>query len=70
MRKRRRNGTFKPGKLKGSEAPKVVMPPANPEYAKAMQELRASSAASPHQDKRTKRVRTRAAALRRSLDDQ
>lgn len=36
---------------------------ANPELARAMHGLRSSSAASPHLDKRTKRVRTRSAAL-------
>lgn len=39
----------------------------NPEYIKAMRELRRSSAASPHQDKRTKRARNKKQALRKEL---
>lgn len=35
---------------------------ANPEYAKAMADIRKSNAAGPHLDKRTKRKRTRGAA--------
>lgn len=36
---------------------------------RAMQELRRSSAASPHKDSRTKRARTRAAAKRAAVRD-
>lgn len=40
---------------------------ANPEMAKAMREKRSSNAAGIHADKRTKRVRTRSAMLRKLL---
>lgn len=40
---------------------------ANPAYIQAMREIRQSSAASPHGDKRTKRSRTRSAALHAAL---
>lgn len=45
---------------------------ANPEMAKAMREKRSSNAAGTHQDKRTKRARTRGALLRKllKLDEQ
>lgn len=42
---------------------------ANPERNRAMIGLRASSAAQPHKDSRTKRARTRHAALRRALKE-
>lgn len=42
----------------------------NPDLARAMVEKRRSSAASKHQDKRTKRARTRAAQRGRAVDDQ
>ena len=42
---------------------------ANPAYAQAMAELRRSSAAGTHADKRDKRARTRGAQLRRDLRD-
>jgi hypothetical protein len=42
----------------------------NPELHKAMQELRRSSAAQPHQDRRTKRARSRADKLRKAIEDQ
>ena len=40
---------------------------ANPEMAKAMRDKRNSNAAGTHQDKRTKRARTRNAMMRRIL---
>lgn len=40
---------------------------ANPELHKAMQELRRSSASSPHMDRRERRARTKGAVLRREL---
>jgi hypothetical protein len=43
---------------------------ANPEYAKAMAELRRSGAAGIHQDKRDKRVRTRKAKLDKALREE
>lgn len=43
---------------------------ANPEMHKAMHGLRSSSAAQPHQDKRTKRARTRADKLKKALEEQ
>lgn len=43
---------------------------ANPQMAAAMRGLRASSAASPHQDRRTRRARTRADSLKKELRDQ
>jgi len=42
---------------------------ANPEYIAAMRGLRRSSAAQPHEDRRTRRARTRGASLRRDLRD-
>jgi len=42
---------------------------ANPELAKAMRDIRRSGAAGVHVDKRTKRVRTRGAMLRKVLRD-
>lgn len=42
---------------------------ANPEYHAAMHELRSSSAASPHEDRRTRRARTRNDAKRRAVED-
>lgn len=42
---------------------------ANPEYAKAIAELRRSSAAGTHGDKRSKRARTRSAQRSRALAD-
>lgn len=41
----------------------------NPEYAEAMRGLRRSSAAQPHNDRRTRRARTRKASLNRALRD-
>ncbi|WP_159600862.1 hypothetical protein [Agromyces humi] len=41
----------------------------NPEYAQAMRELRRSSAAGSHADKRSKRARTRSAAKSRAVSD-
>jgi hypothetical protein len=43
---------------------------ANPEYAKAMAELRRSGAAGIHQDKREKRARTRKAKLDKALREE
>lgn len=42
---------------------------ANPRYAREMHELRSSSAAGIHADKRTKRLRTRADAKRAAIRD-
>jgi hypothetical protein len=42
----------------------------NPEYAKAMAELRRSGASGTHADKREKRARTRGAQLRRAVREQ
>jgi len=42
----------------------------NPEYARAMAELRRSGASGTHADKREKRSRTREAKLRKSLRDE
>lgn len=42
---------------------------ANPERAKAMQELRRSNAAGTHLDKRTKRARTRQVAKNKSIQE-
>lgn len=42
---------------------------ANPRYAREMHELRSSGAAGTHQDKRTRRSRTRAAAVRKAIRD-
>lgn len=41
----------------------------NPEYIKAMRDLRKSNAAGVHADKRTKRKRTRAAKRRAAIRD-
>lgn len=43
---------------------------ANPQMAAAMRELRSSSAASPHADRRTRRARSRSDSLRKELRDQ
>jgi hypothetical protein len=43
---------------------------ANPEYAKAMAELRRSGASGTHQDKREKRARTRKAKLEKALREE
>jgi hypothetical protein len=43
---------------------------ANPEYARAMAELRRSGASGIHADKRDKRSRTRSAKLRRALEEE
>lgn len=51
-----------------SKRPAVVKT-ANPEMAAAMRDLRRSSAASPHKDRRTRRVRTRSAARRAAMAD-
>lgn len=42
----------------------------NPDLARAMVEKRRSNAASKHQDKRSKRARTRAAEKERAVRDQ
>ncbi len=44
-------------------------PVANPEYARAIAELRRSNAAGTHADKRARRARTRAAQLDRARRD-
>jgi hypothetical protein len=41
----------------------------NPKYAREMAELRRSNAAGEHEDKRTKRTRTRDAAERKAILD-
>lgn len=41
----------------------------NPELHKAMHGLRSSSAASPHQDRRTRKARTRNDAKRKAIKD-
>jgi hypothetical protein len=43
---------------------------ANPDLARAMQEKRRSNAATTHQDKRTKRARSRAAQKGRAIREQ
>lgn len=43
---------------------------ANPDLARAMQEKRRSNAATTHQDKRTKRARSRAAIKARVIREQ
>lgn len=48
------------------EKPKGVP---NPEYARAMAELRRSNASGTHADKRTKRQRTRSSAKRRAIEE-
>lgn len=45
-------------------------PVANPDLADAMRELRRSSAAGPHGDRRTKRLRDRAAIRRAAVAEQ
>lgn len=50
-----------------AEKEKKFTPVANPELARAMQALRSSSAASPHEDRRTKRARTREASKRADI---
>lgn len=42
---------------------------ANPEMHRAMVSLRASSAAQPHKDRRTRRARTRSTSILRALKD-
>lgn len=42
---------------------------ANPRYAREMHELRSSNAAGTHLDKRTRRSRTRSAAVRKAIRD-
>lgn len=42
---------------------------ANPAYIEGMRQIRQSNAAGTHLDKRTKRVRTRAAALHQSIQE-
>ena len=42
---------------------------ANPEYAKAIRELRRSNASGIHADRRTRRARTRQAKLAKALRD-
>jgi hypothetical protein len=42
----------------------------NPELSKAMHGLNSSSAASPHEDRRTRRARTRLARKNRALKDE
>lgn len=41
----------------------------NPKYAREIAELRRSNAAGEHEDKRTKRARTRDAAERKAIED-
>lgn len=41
----------------------------NPKYAREIAELRRSNAAGEHEDKRTKRIRTRDASERKAIED-
>lgn len=63
-RKRNSKGQYAP-EHKGKHAPV-----ANPAYAEGMRMLRQSNAAGIHEDKRTKRARTRSDALRKDIKDQ
>lgn len=56
----------------GAKPPKAskFKPTANPALAAGMAELRRSNAAGVHEDKRTRRARTRGASLRKDLKDQ
>lgn len=49
--------------------PKPIKPP-NPEYARAMAELRRSNASGTHEDKRTKRRRARSDNKRKAIEEQ
>lgn len=49
---------------------KKYKPTANPEYAHGMREIRRSSAAGTHADRRTKRNRDRAAKRRNAIREQ
>lgn len=69
-KKRSANGRFVVDPTAKKNKAKIVMPSANPLYAQAMQSLRASSAAEPHKDRRTRRARTRSDVLRRELREQ
>jgi hypothetical protein len=42
----------------------------NPEYARAIADLRKSNASGTHEDKRTRRARTREASLRKALKEE
>lgn len=68
---RRANGQFA-SSGKGKKAPSAApyRPSANPAYIEGMRMLRQSNAAGTHEDKRTRRVRTRGDALRAQLRDQ
>lgn len=50
--------------------PQKFKPVRNEELASAMRELRKSSASAPHEDRRTRRARSRADAKRRALREQ
>jgi len=65
---RRRNGQFAKKVQKAPQAAKFT-PTANPAYAKGIAEIRRSNAAGTHEDRRTRRARTRADAKRRAMGD-
>lgn len=69
-RKRHPNGQFAPGNAGKNPPAAPHRPTANPDYARAMHDLRSSGAAGTHLDKRDKRARTRGAAKARDLRDQ
>lgn len=70
---RERNGQYA-RTLKGRIAPAApgaaFRPTANPVYAAAIQELRRSGAAGTHEDRRSRRARTRQGSLKKDLRDQ
>jgi hypothetical protein len=68
---RKANGQFA-ASGSGKKPPKAApfRPTANPAYAAGMQQIRSSNAAGVHEDRRTRRARTRADSLRRDLNDQ
>jgi hypothetical protein len=68
--RRNKNGQFAKS-LRGQIAPKAdFTPTANPAYAEGMRQIRSSGAAGTHEDRRTRRARTRAASVERDLRDQ
>lgn len=66
---RRRNGQFARKLPKAPEAAKFK-PTANPAYAQGIAEIRRSNAAGTHEDRRTRRARSRSDAKRRALGEQ
>jgi hypothetical protein len=68
--RRKKNGQFAKS-LKGKTSPKAEFrPTANPAYAEGMRMIRQSNAAGTHEDRRTRRARTRGDALRKTLGEQ